>query len=77
MIAATDQLAARKLVLSLRRFDRAVSSQLRTEIQRENYRADVVKHIADLLTEFGLPEIAEVVTNTLPEFDGRYIDDET
>lgn len=69
----TDQRAARKLVLSLRRFDRAVSSQLRSETQRESYRANVITHIADLLSEFGLPEVADVVTSKLPEFDGRHI----
>lgn len=82
MTRTTDQQAARKLINTLRRFERAVKMRRSRRFPDNEYRIEgtrrqVVADIADLLTEFGLLDTAEAVREQLPEFDGRHIEDDT
>lgn len=71
----TDQNANHALQLSCRRLDRAIiaGNQQRSEAARHN----IIEHIADLLGEFGLLDVAQAVRDELPQFDGRHIEDAT
>ena len=72
MKRSTDQREARLLVLACRRLDRAITS--RRAAHAEKCRAEVVTHMADLLREFGMEEVAEyLLTQIVPAFDGRHL----
>jgi hypothetical protein len=69
----TDQVAARALVNSCRRMDRAIGSG---DVPRaELARADAVEHMANLLDELGLPHLSTQLHEAAQTEFGQEIDE--
>lgn len=69
----TDRKANHQLMLACRRLDTALAS--RDQRRGEAARAEVVSAMAVLVEEFGLGTQAESLRLSLPEFDGRHIEE--
>jgi hypothetical protein len=71
--STTDQVAARALVNSCRRMDRAIGSG---DVPRaELARADTVEHMATLLDELGLPHLTIQLREAAQTEFGQEIDE--
>lgn len=67
--------ATHLLTLSCRRLTTAITSSDYDPYGAEAARRDAVKHMADLLEEFGLLTAAKIARSRMHEFDGRDIEE--
>lgn len=70
----TDQIASAKLSEACQRLNMAIATG--DQQKAEDARGTVVMHIAELLGEFGLLDVAQKVREQWSEFDGRHIEDD-